>query len=52
MVDWGRGSNYTGKAMKEKKKREEVEPKKRERERERGEALKSCGEEKNKEGEE
>lgn len=51
MVDWGRGSNYTGKAMKEKKKREEVEPKKRERKRE-GEALKSCGEEKNKEGEE
>lgn len=37
--------------MKEKKKREEVEPKKRERKRE-GEALKSCGEEKNKEGEE
>lgn len=45
MVDWGRGSNYTGKARKEKKKRE--------REREGGgEALKSCGEEKNKEGEE
>lgn len=51
MVDWGRGSNYTGKARKEKIKERKWNQKKRERKRE-GEALKSCGEEKNKEGEE